>query len=271
MLKRRSWSGWLNKLSNSMAQSSRTLAHVLPLVVFLLLSQVIFGLGDWLGLFRAHPSLPWYIQAPEHWVYPLQAVVAGYLVWHFRGVYQLDKPSGRSWLWAVLLGAVGIAAWLLPNYVALKIDDLPEWLVAIGFKQRLDGFDAEVFDSAMAQVITYVWRFVRAVIVVAFVEEICWRGCVMRLGVSLDKNNKYGDCMWQVPFGTHSWLAYLVSTGAFVLVHQPSDWLAAIIYGSLAYILAVKTKSLSACVIMHAVANLLMGWYILQTGQNGLW
>ncbi len=256
-----------------MNSNQRTLAYVLPLVVFMVLSQIILGLGDWLGWFRAHPSLPWYQQAPEHWIYPLQTLIAGYLVWHFRRAYQFDKPSLKVWLLAIITGAIGISAWLLPNYIATQVEDLPVWLVSIGFKQRLEGFDATVFDSASAQIMTYVWRFFRAVIVVSFVEEICWRGYVMRLGVSLDKKSpiEYKNELWSIPFGTHSWLAYLISTGAFILVHQPADWLAALIYGSLMYWLAIKTKSLTACVMMHAVANLLMGTYILQTGQNGLW
>lgn len=251
----------------------RTLAHILPLVVFLVLSQIILGLGDWLGWFRAHPSLPWYQQAPEHLVYPLQTLVAGYLVWYYRRSYAFDKPTLKVWALAIVGGVLGIACWLIPNYVATQYSELPSWLVSIGFQERLDGFDAAVFESQTAQITTYAWRFIRAVIVVSFVEEICWRGYVMRLGVSLEKNSstEYKNDLWQVPFGTHSWLAYLITTGAFILVHQPMDWLAAFIYGSLTYWLAIKTQSLSATIIMHAIANLLMGIYILQTGQNGLW
>jgi membrane protease YdiL (CAAX protease family) len=49
------------------------------------------------------------------------------------------------------------------------------------------------------------------------------------------------------------------------------DYLGALIFGSLMYWVAVRTKSLLACIVMHGVANLLMGWYALETGKFGLW
>lgn len=44
-----------------------------------------------------------------------------------------------------------------------------------------------------------------------------------------------------------------------------------VIYGILTYIVAVKTKSLAACIVMHGVANLLMGLYALEYAKYGLW
>jgi membrane protease YdiL (CAAX protease family) len=62
-----------------------------------------------------------------------------------------------------------------------------------------------------------------------------------------------------------------VVTGLFAGVHQAPDRLAAVVYGSLTYLLCVRTKSLSACVAMHATANFLMGCYIIAYGKYGLW
>ena len=42
-------------------------------------------------------------------------------------------------------------------------------------------------------------------------------------------------------------------------------------WGTLVYFVAVWTRSLLACVVMHAVANFLMGWYALAFGKYGLW
>jgi CAAX prenyl protease-like protein len=75
----------------------------------------------------------------------------------------------------------------------------------------------------------------------------------------------------QVPFGRHTWPAFAVTTLGFVLVHHPADWIAAIGFGSLMYFLAVRTKSLAACIAMHAVTNLLMGLYVMSTRQWGFW
>ena len=46
-------------------RADRTLAHCVPLILFLLL-QVVPGL-----VATRNPLLPWYERAPEQWVYPL--------------------------------------------------------------------------------------------------------------------------------------------------------------------------------------------------------
>ena len=109
-----------------------------------------------------------------------------------------------------------------------------------------------------------VLRFFRAVVVVALVEELFWRGYLMRLMVNLDHP-------WKVPFGTHSWKAYWMTTLCFMAVHQPVDYCGAFIYGSLAYLLAVWRKNLCAVIVMHAAANALLGWAALAWGKYGLW
>lgn len=107
-------------------------------------------------------------------------------------------------------------------------------------------------------------RFFRAVVVVALVEELFWRGYLMRLMVNPDHP-------WKVPFGTHSWKAYWVTTLCFMAVHQPVDYCGAFVYGSLAYLLAVWRKNLCAVIMMHAAANALLGWAALEWGKYGLW
>ena len=110
-----------------------------------------------------------------------------------------------------------------------------------------------------------VFRFVRAAVVVAFVEELMWRGFLMRFVLKPDGN------YWKIPFGTPSWRSYLIVTALVVLVHQPVDYAGAFVWGTLVYFVACWTKSLLACVVMHGVANFLMGWYALAFGKYGLW
>ena len=45
----------------------------------------------------------------------------------------------------------------------------------------------------------------------------------------------------------------------------------ALVFGSLMYFLCIRSKSLAACASMHAVANLLLGIYVLKTRQWGFW
>ena len=96
-------------------------------------------------------------------------------------------------------------------------------------------------------------------------EEIFWRGFLMRFVCDWE-----GD-YWNQPFGRASWLSYGIVTGLFMFAHAPVDWGGAFVYGSLTYLLCIWSKSLGACVLMHAVANFLVGLYIMAYGKYGLW
>lgn len=243
----------------------RTLAHVAPFGVFMVFLVVLEGFARVFGW--EHPAAPWWLRAPEHWLYPLQSVVCFVLLVRWWGRY------GFCWSWrAVLAGAgfgvVGIGLWLLPTTLHDWLGMAGEpggWRRWLGLAPRTEGFDPWVFASPAAGWAALALRFFRAVVVVALVEEVFWRGFAMRFVLDWQ-----GDC-WRVPFGQPSWRSYVLVTGAFVLVHAPVDWAGALAYGSLAYLLCVWTRSLSACVVMHAVANLLLGCYAVAFGKHGLW
>lgn len=240
-------------------------AQVMPFVLFmgiLLLLQLGSELFQW-----DHPAAPWWRRWPEQWVYPLQTLVClVYLFRHWR-YYEFDWNL-RWGLIGVMFGALGIACWLLPTtlYDHWKLSGEPEgWLKWLGIQKRSEGFDPGVFLHPAAYGFSLVMRFIRAAIVVALVEEIFWRGFLMRF--LADRDGDY----WKVPFGKHTWLAFVVCTLAFTIAHAPVDYAGALVYGTLTYVLCVWSKNLGACVIMHATANFLMGCYIMAYGKFGLW
>jgi hypothetical protein len=53
--------------------------------------------------------------------------------------------------------------------------------------------------------------------------------------------------------------------------HQAADWPAAFLCGIAYNLVAVRTGSLSACVLAHAITNLGLGIYIMSTRQWGFW
>lgn len=239
-----------------------TAAHVGPLVVFLLLSFVP-------GWFRdGGPGAPWYILQPEHWWFPVQTIACMGLLWWWRKQYRL--PPGKPWhlVFALVLAVVGIALWVLPGWLFHQwgIPSKATGWKWLGLMDRSQGFDPTLLaDHPGGPEVSVTFRFVRSVLLVPLVEELCWRGWLMRYVNAGDKP------FTSVPFGKHSWRAFWVTTMAVALVHRPEDWVAAILWGALVYGLAVKTKSLRACVLMHAFGNLLLGIYILRTGQYGYW
>ena len=110
---------------------------------------------------------------------------------------------------------------------------------------------------------TLVFRLLRIAVVVPFVEEIFWRGFLLRYLIK--------DDFASVPFGTFSWLSFGVVTVFFTLEHQPVDYPAAFVTGILFNWVAIHTRSLSSCILAHAITNLLLSFYILATRQWGFW
>lgn len=241
---------------------SPAVAHVVPLLGFMFCSELA-------TLVRIdNPELPWFRSAPEHWVYPLQCLVIGVLLWLWRRHYTFTPWRG---LWmAGALGAAGIAVWITPgavyeNWMRPGMTP-PDWWEWLGIVERKEGFDPGIFSSgSFAHAVTVASRFVRMVMIVPLVEELFWRGFLMRYVQAGGKD------FTAVPFGRHSWPTYWITTIAVTLVHQPSDYLAAFVWGSLVYFVAVRTKSLGACVFMHAVGNFLLGLHVMNTQQWGYW
>lgn len=228
---------------------------------FIVMSSALVSLGftvrddDW----------PWYRSAPEQWIYPLQTFVTlGVLLYFWR---QYDFSIGKGWKLGALMGVVGIAIWLAPGHLFRVFEMEDSWLRYLGFTERIDGFDPTFIHDHSP---FWYWcsvgmRIFRATVVVALAEELLWRGFLMRFLI-----DQYGD-YWKIPFGRFDWYSFVAVTALFTFEHASVDWLPAVIFGILTYWVAVRTKSISACVVMHGVANLLMCLYTLAYQQWGYW
>lgn len=208
-----------------------------------------------------HPSAAWWQRAPEQLIYPLQTFAAGWCVWHIRRRVHWAW-SWRGTLLGVIAGVAGIAFWLVPAACTLYWPG--------NFLARPDllegGFDpVSVFgaENRLLIVLCYALRIIRAVIVVACVEELFWRGFLMRFLIDREHPDR-------VPIGTPGFLSWAGTTLCFMLVHTPADYPAALVYGSIAWLLVVKTRSIGAAVAMHAAANLVLCLAALCFGLRGL-
>ncbi|MEM9237233.1 MAG: CPBP family glutamic-type intramembrane protease, partial [Verrucomicrobiota bacterium] len=209
--------------------------QVIPFAVFIGFLLVLALADSFLKIDL--PSAPWWRRAPEQWIYPLQTVLALGLVIRWWRSYEFNWSLKWS-LIGVVFGAIGIGFWILPTalYDWLGMEGQTEgWRKWLGLAARRDGFDpAEIFGEGTAAFwLSLVMRFVRAVVVVALVEEIFWRSFMMRL--MLDWDGKY----WKQRFGKHSWLSFAVVTGMFMFAHAPIDYAGALVYGALTYLFTI--------------------------------
>jgi hypothetical protein len=126
---------------------------------------------------------------------------------------------------------------------------------------RLEGFNPFVIPEMTPWMLAT--RFARLVLVVPLVEEIFWRGFLLRYLMCEDFTS--------LPFGSASRMSFWIVVAAFTLVHAESDWPAAFATGIFLNLIATRTQSLMACVAAHAMANLSLGLYICATRQWGFW
>lgn len=242
-----------------------TRAHVGPFagfMIFLILLQLSESFFGW-----DHPAAPWWKQDVSQWIYPIQTlIVLGFLLRYWK-YYRFDWSLKWSII-GVFFGVIGIGFWLLPTtlYDAWGLSGETEgWMKWLGIAKRDEGFNPGIFEHPAAYWASLLMRFFRAVVIVALVEEIFWRGFVMRFCMNWE-----GD-YWKQPFGRAHWKSYLIVTLLFMAAHAPVDWAGALVYGSMTYVLCIWSKNLGACVVMHAAANLLMGIYVISYGKFGLW
>ncbi len=186
---------------------------------------------------------------PKYWVFPLQSILCAAALLFYWKDYEFG--SQRALPIALGVGVLIFVLWIAPE-------------AFLGFPDRFDGFNPMVFETSPGLYWgTVVARFFRLVVVVPLVEEIFWRGFLQRY---LIKEN-----FVTVPFGQYTHLSFWGVTLAFASVHWGPDFIPAILTGAAFGWIAIRTKSLLACVIAHAVTNLLLGIYIMKTGQWGYW
>jgi CAAX prenyl protease-like protein len=207
--------------------------------------MLFIGLSQ--GLDSAHIAL-WGL-APIYVVFPLQtAVCAGVLAWFWRD-YALRLPA-KACL-AAGIGFLVFALWVAPQAVFHR-------------HARLAGFDPGLFAGQPGLYWgEIVMRLARAILVVPLLEEIFWRGFLLRYLIDLPFE--------AVPFGTYRWQANAVVAIGFMLEHSMPDWPAGLVAGLLYNIVAYRTRSLSSCVLAHALTNALLCAFILTTHQWGFW
>jgi len=134
------------------------------------------------------------------------------------------------------------------------------------FKPADDPFNPfEFFESwPPAALWTFiVVRIASATLVVPVMEELFWRDFVWRTVIAPNDFKLAAVGEWD-------WKAFVGVSLAFSIVHG-NWWLTAIVWGAMVGWLLVYTKSLGACIIAHAVTNLLLAVYVLVYRDWAFW
>ena len=184
-----------------------------------------------------------------YWAYPIQTVVCGAMIVFFRRYFSWQLNQGL--VFSLIAGLLVLGIWVAPQ--------------VSGFSgPRTEGFNPDLFRSGTFSYSAILGlRFLRLALVVPIVEELFWRGFLLRYLIATRFDS--------VPFGTFSWSSFLIVSLLFAAEHAQQDWLPGLLAGGIYNAVAYRTKSLSCCVVAHAITNFGLGIYIVRTRQWGFW
>jgi len=107
-----------------------------------------------------------------------------------------------------------------------------------------------------------VFRVLSSVVNVPVLEEFFWRGWLMRWLISTDFR--------KVPMGAYTAQSFWFVAVLFAVEHG-SYWDVGVIAGILYNWWMIRTRSLSDCVLAHAVTNACLAWYVVARDQWQYW
>jgi hypothetical protein len=219
------------------------LPYLLPFALYLLLTQIPLQFP------RHYPGLHSLV------VLAVGAVTVGLL--RGKGLVRCHRQVTAG----IVFGLVGIALWIFLADLNLErhlLAWLPEGLQPQP-RAAFNPFRDIAHPAAQWGFIAI--RLLGIAVLVPLVEELFWRGFLLRWIISPD---------WQaVELGRYTFKSFLWVTLLFTLAHP--EWLAAASYCMLLNLLLYWKKDLWNCIVAHGVSNLCLAIYVLATGTWSLW
>lgn len=223
------------------------LAYILPMAAFMLFT--------WLG---GHwPSF----YAPS---YALKSFLTAFLIVFFWKHY--TRIRWDYWWLGLIVGVLGIVQWV--GMEELLVNFWPHYPRIPGASAPFNPFEMDPagklvhFSSPLTMWSFILVRWAGAALVVPFMEELFWRDFLWR---TVHAPNDFRLAR----IGEWDPKAIAIVLVFFASVHP--QWMTAIVWGAMIAGLLLYTRSLGACIIAHAVTNLLLGAYVQWTHKWYYW
>jgi CAAX prenyl protease-like protein len=221
------------------ASKRATLAYIGPFLVFVGFMTVQFA-----------------VHLPAHWYYPARFLAV------LLTIGLVSRPVLRLCLrpgFPLASTGIGIAVFLIWIGPDALWGYRHHWL----FDNFIAGTAASSVDAVLKQNVMFVGlRVAVSVALVPVLEELFWRGWLMRWLISPD--------FLKVPMGTYARNAFWIVAVLFASEHGPY-WEVGLAAGIVYNWWMVRTRNLADCILAHAVTNGLLSVYVLMTGQWQYW
>jgi hypothetical protein len=185
------------------------------------------------------------------WEYPLRVLAVSASVLYFSR-HLLSLKVGRP-VGSLLLGVCVFVIWIGPDLIWPGYRG--HWL----FRNPVLGTSPDIAESYIRPDVYFLtFRVLGSVILVPIIEELFWRGWLMRYLISSE--------FLGVPLGTYAARSFWISALLFASEHGPY-WEVGLAAGVLYGWWIVRTKNLSDCILAHAVTNGCLAVYVI-LGRN---
>jgi len=219
------------------ASERATIAYIAPFLVFV-------------GFMAIQAA----IHLPAHWYYPAQFLavlltmgLVSRPVLRFRAAFPLASIG------------IGIAVFLIWIGPDVRWGYRHHWL----FNNPITGAAVSSIASALKRNVRFiVLRVAASALLVPVLEELFWRGWLMRWLIAKDFR--------KVPLGTYAPAAFWITAVLFASEHGPY-WEVGLAAGIVYNWWMVRTRNLADCMLAHAVTNGLLAVYVLAAGQWQYW
>jgi CAAX prenyl protease-like protein len=187
--------------------------------------------------------------------FPLRVVaIAGVLILYSRPVIEL-RP--RHVLGSLAMGVAVFVIWVAPDLVFPHYRQ--HWL----FQNALTGTaSSSLARGVRGDPFVLAFRVLRAVAIVPIVEELFWRGWLMRWLIAADFRT--------VPLGTYAPMSFWITALMFASEHGPY-WDVGLMAGILYNWWVIRTKSLADCILAHALTNAILCAWVILAGRWEYW
>jgi CAAX prenyl protease-like protein len=195
------------------------------------------------------------LQLNSQWEYPAQIAVVSLII----ALVSFPVISWRAsqLMPSIALGIAVFVIWVGPDWLSSSYRH--HWI----FENSLTGVAvSSLRPDLRSQHLFLVFRIFGTALVVPIIEELFWRGWLMRYLIHADFR--------KVPLGTYTGLAFWGTAILFATEHGPY-WEVGLLAGIVYNWWMMRTRNLVDCMIAHAVTNGCLAIYVVAFGHWEYW
>jgi CAAX prenyl protease-like protein len=216
-----------------------TLAYVAPFLAFI-------------GIMAVERMIP----LPPQWLYLVRFLIVSTLIGALSWPYLSFRPSAP--LASIAIGVAVFVIWVAPD-VLFGESYRHYWI----FQNSITGAAASSLAPHLKTNIAFMLlRSTSSAIMIPILEELFWRGWMMRWLIDKD--------FLSVPLGKYVPSAFWIVVLLFASEHGPY-WEVGLAAGIVYNWWIVRTRNLADCILAHGITNAVLGVYVLATGQWQYW